>query len=52
MLILALLNNCKRAGITQEAYFSIFWLKTAYLELLTRLLAVATRYKLSTLVKR
>jgi hypothetical protein len=52
MLILALLNNCKRAGITQEAYLSIFWLKTACLELLTRLLAVAARYKPGILVKK
>jgi hypothetical protein len=52
MLILALLNNCKCASTTQKAYLSIFWLKTACLELLARLLAVAARYKPSTLVKK
>jgi hypothetical protein len=52
MLILALLNNYKRVGITQEAYLNIFWLKTACLKLLVRLLAVAARYKPSTLVKK
>jgi hypothetical protein len=52
MLILALLNNHKRASITQEAYLSIFWLKTACLKLLTRLLAVVARYKPGTSVKR
>jgi hypothetical protein len=52
MLILALLNNRKYVSITQEAYLSIFWLKTACLELLARLLTVATRYKPGTLVKK
>jgi hypothetical protein len=52
VLILALLNNHKRAGITQEAYLSIFWLKTTCSELLARLLAVTAHYKPGTSVKK